>query len=204
MPDDFGLSNEIKAKMIQSAHERFHSEGAKVTTPEEVVQALGGTLNQFYYDFQNKEGLIREVIRAEFEVVKSGRTPICYEFASWTDLEKWFLAHVELQRSTDMTRTCLFGKVGNEIAERDIPIREEVSAIFEFMKTRIAAFFKKEKALGRLAKDVNEGSLSDFCIATLQGAMLLGKVKQNSKPVEGAFREALTHLKHYSIVANKK
>src|SRR5215475_4668330 len=125
MPTDSDLGNEIKTKMMQSAHELFHGEGVKVTTPEDVVKASGGTMNQFYHYFQNKEGLIREVIRAEFEAVKSGHTPICYDFDSWSDLENWFLTHVELQRSTDMTRTCLFGKVGNEIAERDIPIREE-------------------------------------------------------------------------------
>jgi TetR/AcrR family transcriptional regulator, transcriptional repressor for nem operon len=199
MPTQSDLVTEIKAKMIREASELFHEKGVKVTTPEDVVKASGGTMNQFYRYFHNKEGLIHEVILSEFEAFKSGRTPLVCKFASWRDLEKWFLTHVELQRSFDMSRTCLFGKIGNEVTEHDAQIREDVSAIFEFMKGKIVDFLKKEKVEGRLAKDANESSLADFCIATVQGAMLLGKVKKDSQPVEAAVREALAHLRTYVV-----
>jgi hypothetical protein len=43
----------------------------------------------------------------------------------------------------------------------------------------------------------DENGMADFCIAVIQGAMLMGKVKRNSQPVEATVREALAHLKHY-------
>lgn len=190
---------EKKGRMIRAATELFHEEGIKVTTPEDVATASGGNVNEFYRYFHNKEGLIHEVMRAEFEAIKSGQAPIVCEFSSWRQLEKWFFTYVELQKSFNMTRTCLFGKVANEIAERDTLIREDVSEIFEFVKGRIVDFFKKEKAGGRLVKDANEGSLADFCIATVQGAMLLGKAKKDIRPVEAALREALAHLRTYVV-----
>jgi TetR/AcrR family transcriptional regulator, transcriptional repressor for nem operon len=199
VPAQSDSNAEIKARMIRAAAELFHEEGVRVATPEDVVRASGGTLTQFYHIFRNKEGLIHEVIRAEFEAVKSGATPLVCDFVSWANLENWFLTHLELQRKFDMTRTCLFGKVGIEVAERDGPIREEISAIFEFMKSRIVEFLKKEKAAGRLAMDANESSLADFCIATVHGAMLLGKVKKDSRPVEAAVREAIAHLRTYVV-----
>jgi hypothetical protein len=39
--------------------------------------------------------------------------------------------------------------------------------------------------------------MADFCLAVIQGAMLMGKVKRTSRPVETTVREALAHLKHY-------
>ena len=50
---------------------------------------------------------------------------------------------------------------------------------------------------GRMAKEANEMQLADLCLATLQGAMLLGKVRRNAQPVEATLRELLTHLKRY-------
>ncbi len=78
-------------------------------------------------------------------------------------------------------------------------IRQDLSLIFEIVKNKLAAFFLKEKAMGRLSQDANEEQLADFCIATIQGAMLLGKIKRNSQTVETSVREAVAHLKRYVV-----
>jgi len=77
-----------------------------------------------------------------------------------------------------------------------------ICLFFELVKGRLAAFFAKEKSEGRLAEDASSELLADFCIATIQGAMLLGKVKKDSQPVEATVRETLVHLKGYSIARN--
>ena len=199
MPAQSESALEIRVKMMRTASELFHKQGVKVTTPEEVVKASGSTMNQFYHYFHNKEGLILQVIRTEFEEVKSGRAPLVCDFSSWQSVEKWFVTYIELQKSFGMSTTCLFGKVGNELAERDSVIREELSAIFEFMKSKIVDFLKKEKTEGRLVKNADEDSLADFCIATIQGGMLLGKIKKDSQPVDATVREALAHLRTYVV-----
>jgi hypothetical protein len=45
--------------------------------------------------------------------------------------------------------------------------------------------------------------MADFCIATIQGAMLIGKIKRNSHTVETTIREALAHLQHYAVTPRK-
>src|SRR5262249_29861871 len=75
--------------------------------------------------------------------------------------------------------------------------RQDLSLIFEVAKSKIAKFFVKEKAGGRLKPDAPEDELADFCIAMIQGAMLLGKVKRNSQLVETTGRETLQHLRGY-------
>ena len=44
----------------------------------------------------------------------SGAAPVDYEISSWRDLEKWFRAHVELQKHYEMTRGCPFGTLGKK------------------------------------------------------------------------------------------
>ena len=70
---------------------------------------------------------------------------------------------------------------------------------FKIVKNKLAAFFLKEKAKGRLSQDANEERMADFCMATIQGAMRLGKIKRNSQTVETSAREAVAHLKRYVV-----
>jgi hypothetical protein len=80
----------------------------------------------------------------------------------------------------------------------------DLSLIFELAGNQLAAFFIQEKARGRISDAVNERQLADFGMAVAQGAMLLGKVKRDSQFVETTFREALSHLKAYSVKGHAK
>jgi TetR/AcrR family transcriptional regulator, transcriptional repressor for nem operon len=120
-----------------------------------------------------------------------------------TDLETWFRTQLELQRRFKMNRGCPFGTIGNEITENDELVRQDLSLIFEVIRNKIASFFIREKANGRLVGEANEDSMADFCIAVIQGAMLLGRVRRNSRPVETTIHEALAHVKRYATTPKR-
>jgi AcrR family transcriptional regulator len=188
--------------MIRAAADLFHKQGVRATSPDQVIEASGTGKGQFYHYFKSKEGLVHEVLHGHLEAIISGSAPVNYEIKSWRDLERWFLAQIELQESFGMTRGCPFGTIANEVTENDELIRQDLNLIFEVVKNKLAAFFIQEKATGRLSKDANENRLADFCIATMQGAMLMGKIKRTSQPVTRSAQEALAHLRRY-VVAPK-
>jgi len=188
---------DTRLRIIQAAAELFHKQGVGATSPDQIIEASGTGKGQFYHYFKSKEGLVHEVLQSHLDAIRTGAAPLKYEIESWQDLEQWFLAQVALQRRFGMTRGCPFGTIGNEVTENDELIRQDLSLIFEVVKNKLAAFFIKEKAKGRLSKDADEDQMADFCIATIQGAMLMGKIKRNSQPVEAAVREALAHLKRH-------
>ena len=193
--------------MIRAAADLFHKQGVHLTTPEEVAKAARATMNQFYHHFANKEGLVHDVLRTYYDAIKDAAGPvntINYHISSWRDLEKWFVAHIKLQKRFQMKRGCPFGTVGNELIGHERAVREDLSRIFELVKDRLAAFFTKEKSEGRLAENASAELLADFCIATIQGAMLVGKVRKDSQPVEATVRETLAHLKGYSIARKRR
>jgi len=188
-----------RARIIQSAADLFHKQGVGATSPDQVIEASQTGKGQFYHYFKSKEGLVHEVLQTYLDDITKGTAPLSYEIDSWEDLERWFFSNIELQKRFRMTRGCPFGTIGNEVTEKDELIRQDLSLIFEIVKHKLAAFFIKEKAKGRLSQDVNEEQLADFCISTIQGAMLLGKIKRNSQTVETRVREALAHLKRYAV-----
>src|SRR6516162_212514 len=188
-----------RARIIRAAADLFHKQGVGATSPDQVIEASETGKGQFYHYFKSKEGLVHEVLQAYLDDIAKGTAPLSYEINSWEDLERWFFSNIELQKRFGMTRGCPFGTIGNEVTENDELIRQDLSLIFEVVKNKLAAFFIKEKAKGRLCQDANEERLADFCIATIQGAMLLGKIKRNSQPAEAIVYESVAHLKRHAI-----
>jgi TetR/AcrR family transcriptional regulator, transcriptional repressor for nem operon len=199
MKTQFARGAETRLRILGTAADLFHKQGVRATSPDEIIEASRTGKGQFYHYFKSKEGLIHEVLQAHLEAIKNGTAPLKYEITSWKDLERWFLAQVELQKSFGMTRGCPFGTIGNEVTENDELIRQDLGLIFEVVKGKLAAFFIREKSRGRLARAANEDRIADFCIAAIQGAMLMGKIGRSSQVVETIVREALAHLKGYAI-----
>jgi TetR/AcrR family transcriptional repressor of nem operon len=194
---------DTRLRIIRTAADLFHRQGVRATSPDQIIEASRTGKGQFYHYFRSKEGLVHEVLQTYLAEIKAGASPVDYEINSWADLEKWFLAHVELQEHFEMTRGCPFGTLGNEATENDELIRQDVSLIFEVVKNKLSAFFTKEKAKGRLVKRANEEELADFCIAAIQGGMLMGKIKRDSRPVQATVREAMVHLRSFAASARR-
>src|SRR5437016_4721102 len=195
----FARGAETRLRIIRVAADLFHKQGARATSPDEIIEASRTGKGQFYHYFRSKEGLVHEVLQVYLDEIKTGSSRVNYEIKSWKDLEKWFVAQVELQKNYEMTRGCPFGTLGNEVTANDELVRQDVSLLFEVVRNKLAAFFLKEKARGRLAKRADTRRMADFCLATIQGAMLIGKVQRSSQPVEAAAREAVAHVKGYLL-----
>jgi AcrR family transcriptional regulator len=184
-----------RLRILLAARDLFHAQGVAATSPDQVIEASETGKGQFYYYFKSKEGLVHAVLLSYLEEIRAGTSPVYFEITQWKDLERFFFAHLEMQRSFRMTRSCPFGTIGNGVTEKDELIRQDLNLIFEVMKGNLAAFFIREKAAGRMSKDADEEQLADFCIAAVQGAMLMGKIKRSSETVETTILSALDHIR---------
>lgn len=190
---------ETKYRIIRAAADLFHKQGLHATSPEEIIAASDTGKGQFYHYFKNKEGLVHEVLMWHHDRILNGDAPINYDIRSWKDLQAWFTSHIEFQKEFGMSRGCPFGTAANEVTEAEEPLRQDVKRIFDTIRSRLAAFFIQEKAQHRLLPDADEQRLADYCIAAVQGAMLLGKVHRNSGRAQSIVNEAFEHMKRYVV-----
>jgi TetR/AcrR family transcriptional regulator, transcriptional repressor for nem operon len=184
-------------RIIAAAADLFHKQGVHATSPDDVIENSDTGKGQFYHYFKSKEGLVHAVLQTHLGAIRTGSAPLKYDIDSWEDLERWFRAHLELQKSFRMTRGCPFGTIANEVTENDELIRQDLCLIFEVVRNKLSAFFIKQKAEGAIPKTADEDALADFCIATVQGAMLMGKIERSTRPVEKTVTETLAHLRRY-------
>lgn len=188
---------ETRLRIIRAAADLFHKQGVAATSPDQVIAASGTGKSQFYHYFGSKEGLVHEVLQTWLEAVRGGTYPADPAIDSWRDLEQWFRAHVKWQKRFQMTRGSPLGTIGNEVTADDELVRQDLTLIFEVMRNKLAAFFIREKAAGRLEPGAREHELADFCLATVEGAMLMGRISRSSTVVEATIDEALIHLRSY-------
>lgn len=188
---------ETRLRIIRAAADLFHKQGVGATSPDQIIAASGTGKSQFYHHFGSKEGLVHAVLQAWLDAVRAGTYPADPAIDSWRNLEQWFRAHVKWQERFQMTRGCPLGTIGNELTADDELLRQDLTLIFEVMRNKLAAFFIREKAAGRLAPGAREHQLADYCLATVEGAMLMGRISRSSAVVETAIDEALAHLRSY-------
>jgi AcrR family transcriptional regulator len=172
----------------------FHQQGLQATSPNQIMDASRTGKSQLYHYFSSKAGLVHEVLQHHIRSIREGSAALDYQIGSWADLGRWFRAHAALQERYRMTRGCPFGTIGNEITENDELVRRDLELLFEVVRNKLAAFFLREKARGRIRSGADEVALADFCITSIQGAMLLGKIRRDRATVDGAIDRAMDYL----------
>lgn len=186
-------------RIIRAAAELFHKQGIHLTSPDEIIEASGTGKGQFYHYFKNKEGLIHAVMQCYLDEIENGTSPVNFNIDSFADLQGWFERHLELQKMSQMTRACPIGTMANDVTEGDELIRQDVALILDVMRRKLASFFRKEKAAGRLTEEADEEALATFCLGVVQGGMMLGRVTRTSSPAAQVVSEALVHIRTYWV-----
>ena len=191
----------VKARLriVSAAADLFHKKGVRATRIGEIAKAAAVTKQQLYHHFRTKGDIAEEVVRAYLVEIRTGTSPLHGKLESWGDLKRTFTAHIDLLEEFQMRRGCPLGIIGNELTEQEETIRRDLNLVFEAVKERIATFLKKEKAEARLLPKADEEQLAELYVASMQGAMLVGKVRRDSRSVKGIFEDLAMHLRRYRI-----
>lgn len=188
-------------RIILAAADLFHKQGVNATSPNQVMEASGTGKSQFYHYFESKDGLVHAVLQHYVQAIRDGTAFVQFDVNSWEDLEEWFRGQAQLQSRYSMMRGCPFGTIANEVTADDELLRQDLVLLFEVVRNKLATFFLREKAHGHLLSTADENALADFCIATIQGAMLMGKIRRDRGTVDEVIHHALYYLQSFRRTA---
>ena len=197
MKDDSAEHTHSKRRIIAAAKDLFHQQGVRATNVDEIVQDSGVSRIEFNRSFRSKQKLAKEVVLAYLVEIESGSSRLHPKLASWSDFERSLAKHVTFLNEFNMLRGCPLAIIGNELTEKDDPVRQALSLVFEALTKRMIAFLRKQRTEGSLPQSIDEEQLAEFCVALIQGATLIGKVRGESEAVESVFEEVSTHFKQF-------
>ena len=189
--------NITRARIVETARELFHKNGVRATSIDQILEASGTGKSQFYHYFNSKEDIVHEVLKFYMRITESGEGPVGVKIGGWEDLERFFYDHVEGVKMLGCERSCPVGSIGNELASENEQVREDVNLIFDYMRNNISGFLKGLKSKGKLKKSADPDTLADFSIASVQGALLLAKVRKDGAPAENTVKHTLKYLKSF-------
>jgi AcrR family transcriptional regulator len=181
--------------MLEAALDLFHRQGVNATSIDQVLARSRTGKSQFSHYFKTKDGLIHAVLQYLHEVIRSGAVPTGYDVRTWKDFERWFQAYIDYQKSVGCERSCPVGTIGNDVANDQELLRQDLLLFLQWSRGQLARFFAERKAAGELIASADPESLADFCISIMQGGMLLTKMKRDTDMFEGAAAHALAYLR---------
>lgn len=184
-----------RLRMIQAAQELFHRQGIHATSVDQILEKSGTGKSQFAYYFKTKDGLVHAVLQHLHDWIRGEDAPVNYGVQSWEELEAWLRFFVQAQTRLGCDRSCPVGTIGSDLSADQELLRQDVRLIFEWIRGQLARFFAERKAKGELAASTDPNALADFCIVTVQGGLLMGKIKRESATFENAVTHALAYLK---------
>src|SRR5262245_9148328 len=184
-----------KQKLLDAAQELMLAKGYTATSVDEVCETAGLTKGSFFHYFEGKEHLGRAVAERFFaakrEVFQSApfqqkKDPLDRVFGLVDFL-------VEMSRGPGAGKGCLLGTFVQELSQTHPSIRSLCASCFDAQANALKQDLDAAKAQYAPRARWSTQSLAEHLIAVIQGAIILGKAKQDATMLE----QSLLHFRHY-------
>ena len=184
---------ETRDRIVETAAHLMHVRGVSATSLDDVLEVAGVGKGQFYHYFEGRAALEAAVL--EYQISRQPEAGSAGErFRSWSDVEAWFDSAYRLYEMTDFRGGCPLGSMASEVADRDEALRRRLDAAFAVKRDHLAHGLSGLRGAGILREDADPTGLAEFVVATIQGGLMLARVREDGTPLGTAMEHALAHL----------
>jgi TetR/AcrR family transcriptional repressor of nem operon len=175
-----------RTQIVEAASSLIARIGYRQTSVDEVIREAGlSGKGHFYHYFRSKEELGYAVLKCQFERFAERGMAILREpmIEPLERLNLFVDSLVASQAERGCQGGCFFGSLGAELADAHEGFRQQIDRVFDRWRAQIEALLWEARP--QLADDVNAARLASFIVATLEGAMLMSRVKRDIDVMEG-------------------
>jgi len=164
----------------------FTQKGFSSTGLGEIVQAAEVPKGSFYYYFESKEHFGLAVIDdcAKHYVEEVERHLGDTSLGPLERLRSYFEASRRRLESRQCRSGCIFGNLGQEMADQSEQIRGRLAEVFGGLIDRYAGCLREAQAAGEIRVDLDVHAVAEFCLGAWQGAILRAKMTRSTAPLQ--------------------
>jgi len=170
--------------ILGEASRLIQRKGIGATSVGEILAAARVHKGSLYFHFRDKEEIGREVIRQAADrflgFVDRSLTGTTPRMA----LENFFAAALAYHRGTGFTGGCLFGNTALETGDADPGMAALVDEVFIAWADRITRTIADGQRSGEFRDDVPARDLAQQVVATLEGGIMLSRLRKKAAPLE--------------------
>lgn len=180
-------------QLIEATKELLWEVGFEAMSPKDVQTRSDARPGSLYHHFPSKLALAGEAMSQLSEVdIKRVNEIFDPDAPPMLTLENYLLS------KRDATRGCRFGRLAYEASIEHVELREPVAALFDAVRTNLAATLTRAQADGTLSPGVDPDNLAVTLLATVQGASVLARSYRDESIARQAMEGALSLLQQAS------
>lgn len=167
-----------RRRIVETARVLFHAQGYTSTSMDDIVRKSRVAKGNLYYYFPSKEALghavVDQTVAEQFEggALAVDGDPVQEIVAMFRRSER-ALADGRCKGG------CLFGNLALEVSDLHDGLRRKLDQVFAVWEERLEALLEAGMRDGVLTADLDPKATARFLVATLEGGILLAKVKRN-------------------------
>ena len=191
---------ETKNQIVISAAALIHERGVAATSVDDILAASGAGKSQFYHYFENKDDLVRDVLRHNLETTLRAQEPHLQRLSTWKGIKDWLDAIADLHERQGLFGGCRIGSLAVEMAERDEEFRVALAAAFSRWESFLSAGLTTMRARRALRPDADPETLAETTMAAIQGGYVLSTTKKDIRPMRNSLDAAYFYLRSFRPV----
>ncbi len=195
---------ETKNRIVVSAAALIHERGVAATSVDDILAASGAGKSQFYYYFENKDDLVRDVLHHNLETTLRAQEPYLQRLSTWKGIKGWLDAIADLHERQGLFGGCRIGSLAVEMVERDEEFRVALAAAFSRWESFLSAGLTTMRARRALRADADPEALAETTMAAIQGGYVLSTTKKDIRPMRNSLYAAYSHLRSFRSVPSPR
>ena len=178
--------NNRRVLILDAAAQLIAQHGYSQTSVDDVIRHAGlSGKSHFYHYFKSKEELGYEVLNRQFErFAERGLAILREPMIDPLDRLALFIdSLVASQAERGWRGGSTFGSLASELADAHEGFRTRIETVFERWASQIQSLLWEARP--RMTDDVDTARMARFIIATLEGAVLMSRVKRDGAVLVG-------------------
>ncbi|MEN9835232.1 MAG: hypothetical protein RL011_1425 [Pseudomonadota bacterium] len=192
-----------RQRILETAAKLVNINGVNGTSVDDVLNASGTGKSQFYHYFANKEALVRELIEFHASALPAAQESVLAGLGSMAGINTWLDRIIADYHAGLYANGCPLGNLANELATTSELLRLNLQATFANWESGLSRGLKALQASGQIRRDFDATQMATFCIAAIEGALLLAKTEKSVAPLKATVEQIKAMLKVSSIGGTK-
>jgi TetR/AcrR family transcriptional repressor of nem operon len=188
-----------KEHIIEVASHLVHLRGFNHTSIGEILRESGVGKGNFYYYFRSKEELGYAIIENNLRRFSEEVTEKAFRGNrdALAQLYDFLNILVEIHRQRHCVGGCRLGNMAMEMSDIHEKFRKRFQEVFDSWEAQIADLVRTAQMSGQLTSHADPAVLAQFVIASIEGAILLAKVKKDVRALECCVEELKKYIRIY-------
>jgi TetR/AcrR family transcriptional regulator, transcriptional repressor for nem operon len=177
---------ETRQALIDAGTSIILEKGFNHTGIEQVLKVVGVPKGSFYYYFKSKDDFGLSIIdyHADQLIQQLEETFQNKKMTALKRLRNYFECGRSMIEQNACRKGCLFGNLGQEMADQNETFRLKLSEVFCKWCQIICDCLKEAQQDGDIPKQLNAERLSEYMMFSWEGAVLRAKISKSIQPID--------------------